>query len=384
MLTYSLEAHSEENLYEQLYDFIKRDILHGELPGKARLPSKREFARHLGVSTITVENAYAKLADEGYIFSQPKKGFFVSDITVDSCLRPVPGQTEDATYYIEENETPPREDFLDLSASYTLPSLFPFATWSRLVRRVPVVLDEQGMSLEGLRESGATIAHISPSHHFPTGRVMSISRRYELLGWAAKAEGRYIIEDDYDAEFRLKGRPLPTLRGIDSIGRVIYLNTFTKSLSPTIRISYMVLPESLMALFREKLGFYACTVPNINQYTLAAFMRDGHFENHISHLRRYYREQRDYALAELKKHDSLRDAEVMEADAGLYFLLRLPTDKADFQLKAAAGQEKLSLSFLSDYYTRREAAPEHVVIVNYASLPRDALARALAVLAGCI
>lgn len=104
-----------------------------------------------------------------------------------------------------------------------------------------IPLDNSGMALHALEASGANIIHISPSHHFPTGITMPISRRYELLGWASKEKSRYIIEDDYDSEFRLSGRPIPTLQSIDMSERVIYMNTFTKSLASTIRISYMVL-----------------------------------------------------------------------------------------------------------------------------------------------
>ena len=118
-----------------------------------------------------------------------------------------------------------------------------------------IAMDECGVTPAALDASGAAILHISPSHHYPTGIVMPISRRYELLGWAAKADGRYIIEDDYDCEFRLYGKPVPTLMSVDALEKVIYINTFSKSLAPSFRISYMVLPRPLTALFYEMLGF---------------------------------------------------------------------------------------------------------------------------------
>ena len=135
-------------------------------------------------------------------------------------------------------------------------------------------MDERGMQPKELEKSGADVIHLSPSHHYPTGITMPIGRRYELLSWAEEKEGRYIIEDDYDCEFRLAGRPIPPLQSIDQKGKVIYMNTFTKSLASTIRISYMVLPWELLQRFREKLGFYACTVSNFEQYTLAEFIGD--------------------------------------------------------------------------------------------------------------
>ena len=122
------------------------------------------------------------------------------------------------------------------------------------------------------------MVHISPSHHFPTGIVTPISRRYELLGWAAASTDRYIIEDDYDSEFRYKGKPIPALQGIDRSGRVIYLGTFSKSIASSIRVSYMVLPEQLLERYRECCGFYACTVPNLMQQAICQFMKEGYFE----------------------------------------------------------------------------------------------------------
>lgn len=125
---------------------------------------------------------------------------------------------------------------------------------------------------------------------------MPIGRRQELLAWAGEVKGRYIIEDDYDSEFRFTGRPLPTLQSIDAGGRVIYTNTFSKSLAPSIRISYMVLPGALMERFRRELSFYACTVTSFEQYTLARFLSEGHFERHINRMKKYYRTERDAVI----------------------------------------------------------------------------------------
>ena len=139
-------------------------------------------------------------------------------------------------------------------------------------------MDEAGVTVEGLKKVDAEVAHICPNHHFPTGITMPASRRYEILGWATEKEGRYIIEDDYDSEFRMEGKPIPTLFSIDNSEKVIYMNTFSKSLSPTIRISYMVLPVHLVNRFYQTLSFYSCTVSNFEQYTLAAFIQQGYFD----------------------------------------------------------------------------------------------------------
>ena len=124
----------------------------------------------------------------------------------------------------------------------------------------PIPLDGQGLRVDALEASGARVVHVTPSHHFPLGIVMPVSRRWELLEWARRGEERYIIEDDYDSEFRFSGRPIPALQGLDREGRVIYLNTFAKSLAPSLRISYMVLPPKLLERYRQKLSFYSSTV----------------------------------------------------------------------------------------------------------------------------
>ena len=147
-----------------------------------------------------------------------------------------------------------------------------------------VELDEQGISIERLRKSKANVVHVSPSHHFPTGIVMPIKRRYELLNWANEIPNRYIIEDDYDSEFRYSGKIIPTMQGIDNGEKVVFINTFSKTISPGIRISYMVLPMHLISIFKQKLSFYSCTVSSIDQYVLATFIREGYFERHINRM----------------------------------------------------------------------------------------------------
>lgn len=134
-----------------------------------------------------------------------------------------------------------------------------------------MLVDEGGVSLRSLEMSDAQILHTSPNHQFPTGAVTPIGRRQSLLRWAEAREGRYIIEDDYDSEFRFTLRPIPTLQSIDRAGRVIYVNTFSRTLAPSLRISYMVLPKSLTERYRAQLGFYSSTVPAMEQYTLARF-----------------------------------------------------------------------------------------------------------------
>ena len=230
--------------------------------------------------------------------------------------------------------------------------------------------------MDCLRESDADVVHISPSHHYPTGITTPVGRRYELLAWTGEREGRYIIEDDSDCEFRLAGRPIPSLQSIDRLGRVIYMNTFTKSLTSTIRIAYMVLPPALMQEFQEKLGFYSCTVSNFEQYTLSDFIGGGYFEKHINRMRNYYREKRDALLRAVAGSPLADRAEVRNADAGLHFLMKVDTRLDDEALISRAASAGIRISCLSQYYHGDAAEPErHTVVVNYAGLEREQLQR---------
>lgn len=162
-------------------------------------------------------------------------------------------------------------------------------------------MDESGMMIRELREMGADIAYVMPSHQFPLGTVMPMKRRLELLKWATEAEGRYIIEDDHDSEFRYKGRPIPSLQGMDGAGKVIYIGTFSKSIAPSLRVSYMVLPRLLLEKYDQNCGFYATTVPRTQQELLYRFLADGSFERHLNRMKNVYRGKQDKLLSLLKQ-----------------------------------------------------------------------------------
>lgn len=252
------------------------------------------------------------------------------------------------------------------------------------VRCVPVAMDEQGICPQELEEKGVDVLHISPSHHFPTGCITPISRRYELLGWASAAEGRYIIEDDYDSEFRLTGRPIPTMMGIDVSGRVIYMNTFSKTLTPTIRISYMVLPDKLVEVFHRELGFYSCTVSNFEQYTLARFIRGGYFEKHINRMRNCYRKRREALLHAMKAGGLFRHADLIERGSGLHFLLHFHTDKDDGALQQEFAQKGIRMRPLRDYYVGTADGAAHTFVLNYSGMEESCLEEAIARIVSCL
>ena len=246
------------------------------------------------------------------------------------------------------------------------------------VGSIKVELDDKGLSLLSLEKSSADIAHISPNHHYPTGITMPLDRRYEILSWAAKKDERYIIEDDYDSEFRVSRNPVPTFYTLDTSGSVIYMNTFSKSLASTVRISYMVLPDSLAERFKENFSFYSSTVSSFEQYTLASFIEEGFFEKHINRMRLYYIRQRQAVLSLLSSSLMKDKCSVIENDSGLHFILRLNTFLSDKEVKNILYREGIKISALSDY--SRSSSISHDFIISYSNLDMDAFKRALGIL----
>ena len=247
-------------------------------------------------------------------------------------------------------------------------------------RTAPVLVDEGGVSLRSLEMSGAQILHTSPNHQFPTGAVTPIGRRQSLLRWAEAREGRYIIEDDYDSEFRFTLRPIPTLQSIDRAGHVIYVNTFSRTLAPSLRISYMVLPKSLTERYRAQLGFYSSTVPAMEQHTLARFLDEGYFEAHINRMRKSYRAQRDAVIDTILQSPLGEHCRVSGEDAGLHFLLTIDTKYTDHVLRADAEGRGVRLSFLSDFALRPGSAPQHTLVIHYPGIDLGRLRSALSIL----
>jgi GntR family transcriptional regulator/MocR family aminotransferase len=460
MVTYDLSS-TEIPLYQQLYECIKADISNGKLKINEKMPSKRALADNLGVSTITVENAYGQLIGEGYMYALPKKGYYISDIS-DLRVTVAPAKRK---LNIQKN-CEPEDYWYDFSSNRTEKADFPFSVWAKLMRDAIslrekelltvspcegveelreaiaehlhsfrgmnvdpnqivvgagteylysllikllgkdkvycvenpgykklrsvyesngaecrfVNLDEYGMNVDELKTSGANVAHISPNHHFPTGITMPISRRYELLAWSNEENGRYIIEDDYDSEFRLNGKPIPPLQSIDACEKVIYMNTFSKSLTSTIRISYMVLPEHLANIFFEKLSFYASTVSTFEQYTLAAFISQGYFEKHINRMKLRYAKKRTRILKIIRNVYTPEECRIIENGSGLHLVLEFNTAMPDRELQRRLREKKIKIASITDYYMDDTIRDNHQFILNYSSLNMDKLEEALRVI----
>ncbi len=471
MLTYTFNTKSNIPLYEQLYKLLRTDIASGALAGGTRLPSRRSFAANLGVSTITVENAYAQLVAEGYIYTLPKKGYFVSEIGPTTAeIYDIQDEPPEILLPVEEKEAPFIPLTADFTSNQTANDIFPFSIWSRLIREVLsdsrydlltnsppggvlelrqaiaehlhdfygmrispdqviigagteylygiliqllgfdlrygvedpgyrkisriyqshhvkcsfIPMDHHGVRLDDLENEQVDVIHISPSHQFPTGITMPAARRYALLKWAAGKEDRWIIEDDYDSEFRLTGQPIPPLMSIDNRDKVIYINTFTKTLSSTVRISYMVLPPCLVERYYRKLSFYSCTVSTFEQYTLAAFISKGYFEKHINRARNDYRARRNALLETIRLSPLAPYVTVSGEDAGLHFLMTVGTGLSDDAFRKKAKEKGILLNALSGYYQSPPDDLRHIFVINYTSVGADAVEPAIIALSDIV
>lgn len=243
-----------------------------------------------------------------------------------------------------------------------------------------IPVDENGLCPEQLYASAASVVHVSPGHHFPTGSIMPVARRLALLEWAEESAGRYIIEDDYDSEFRFIRRPIPAIQSLRHNHRVIYMNTFSKTLTPAIQIGYMVLPNKLAEGYLSAMSGYSCTAYVLEQHALAAFMDNGFFERHIHRMKKYYRAKRDQMLSVLEHSRLYPYVTVEEKDAGSHFLLHLRTPLSDTELKWLALENGVRLDCLSEYCAENRAQRAHTIIVNYSGLSEADFQRALEVL----
>lgn len=236
-------------------------------------------------------------------------------------------------------------------------------------------VDEDGLSIEALSRSGAAVCYVTPSHQFPTGVTMPAGRRTELLHWASRRPGqRYIIEDDYDSEFRFDTRPLPSLQGMAGAdGSVVYLSTCSRSLAPSIRIAYMVLPEHLLPAWQKAYRLYSNTVSRFEQQTLARFITEGYFTRHLARERVAYKARRDHLTAALRSAFRPEELTLEGLHTGLHLLAKLTDPPADEALRNAAEEQGIRLSLLNDYdLTGNAKTGSGTLVLGYGSLADDA------------
>lgn len=246
---------------------------------------------------------------------------------------------------------------------------------------IPVSMDKNGMKVTELEKSGADIAYVTPSHQYPTGVIMPIRRRMELLKWACEAQGRYIVEDDYDSEFRYKGKPIPALKGYDASDKVIYLGTFSKSIAPAIRLSYMVLPKPLLEAYEQKARFVNSTVSKVDQLIVQKFIEEGYYERHLNKTRALYKSRHDVLIEELRPMADI--CTISGENAGVHLLLTFQNGMTEEELIDRAAKEDIRVYGLSDYRIKENCKEKATILLGYANLTEEQIRKAARLLRDC-
>ena len=237
-------------------------------------------------------------------------------------------------------------------------------------------LDGDGLSVSALEASDVTVAYVTPSHQFPMGVSMPASRRSRLLRWAAASAEHWIIEDDYDSEFRYGTRPVPAMQGMDTAGRVIYVGTFSRSLAPSVRIAYLVLPPALLERYRSLSGYRLSTVSRYEQAVMARFLSDGYYMRYLRRVGNLYRKRREALLPAL---ETINGVQISGSGGGMHFLLR--NDRfSEPELLSRALEQGIALRGLSAY-CHRCAPPPSTLVMGYGGLADDKIGTAAAILA---
>ena len=400
-----LDSNSSVPLFKQLYNQMREQILSGSLPPDSKMPSVRDMANNLAVSRNTVDGAYQELFAEGYIYSKPRSGYFVSSLDQEAaprslgskpdhpspplkgtpiyrydfhparldpnsfpnrlwrkffldCLRENPQQLSEycdsqgerclrlaIQIYLERSRgvvcTPEQivitaglQHSLDIVANVLKEDHFSLAVENpgyplagsvfrnHSYRVVPVPVGPDGIDLDALKAENSSIVYVTPSHQLPLGYVMPVANRLNLIEWA-QAGDNFILEDDYDSELRYSSKPIPSLQGLRPQGNIIYMGTFSKVLSPALRISYLVLPRSLLARYRQLFQNHFSSVSQLEQRTLAKFMEQGHWDRHIRRMRGIYKKKHETILQAINEHFGTL-AIVVGQGAGLHIVLKLP------------------------------------------------------------
>ena len=355
---------SKHPAYLQIYEQIRTDIVGGVFKYNDKLPSKRILSEELGVSTVTVEHAYALLCDEGYARAEERSGYYTAFRMSDGFAGFMPEKEHEVSiinseikraqdcpafsisvlsktmrkvltdygerilikspnsgciefrdalkYYLARNRgiiAETEQIIVGSGAEYLYSMIISllgrdktyaiehpsYEKIEQVYRASGVIyellpLSDDGIESSALSKTNADILHTTPYRSFPSGVTASATKRHEYLRWADK-KSRYIVESDYDSEFSVSSKPTETLFSLSKNDNVIYLNTFSKTISPSFRVGYMVLPKSLVSLFNEKLGFYSCTVPTFEQLVLTELLNSGSFERYINKVRRFKRKE---------------------------------------------------------------------------------------------
>lgn len=422
-------------LYMQIYEYFKNEIINGTYKANTKLPSKRNLAKEYNISLNTVDNAYSKLLEEGFIYSKERQGFFVSDVgelyVLDSKPIHITKEEENIEYdfsYSGVSEEFPYKIFKKISSNIfdnkdilekvdyqgylplrtqiseylnksrgfkAEPSQIVISSGSEYLFQIIfklisgkfgiedpgynmlsnimdtndikyefISVDENGMDLEKLKKSKSDFCVITPAHQFPTGVIMNMQRRVELLNMK---KIKYVIEDDYDSEFKYSKRPVPALKSIDVNDKVIYIGSFSKSISPSFRVSFMVLPFDLVEKYNKIFKFFICPVSIMVQKMLTAFIETEEFEKHLNRMRKIYSKKRQLLIDMLSER---KDITIRGADAGLHVVLEYPKNYSEEYIVKKAKEKKIKVYGLSSYGTKREIPS---ILLGFATLSEEKL-----------
>lgn len=231
-----------------------------------------------------------------------------------------------------------------------------------------IPIDEMGVNIESLEKSAVDLMIVTSNHQFPTGNIMPLTRRQALLNWANLKDDRYVIENDYDSEFKYSGIPIPSLKYLDQKQKVIYLGSFTRNVSPGIRMSYMVLPDNLLKQYRESYRSYSSPLSTSEQWVIRNFLNDGHFNTHLNRSRTFYKKKRDKMIEAIKTIDS--NAKIYGENAGLHLLVRPSLAFDGLHFKNRALKEGIRLSLLSDYATNKMDGQDNTLFISFSNIPK--------------
>ncbi|MBN7772246.1 PLP-dependent aminotransferase family protein [Clostridium aminobutyricum] len=233
----------------------------------------------------------------------------------------------------------------------------------------PIELEEDGLDIGKLNHTSSKLIYATPSHQFPTGTVMPINKRLKLIEWAGKNDA-YIIEDDYDSELRYNSRPIPSMSSLDNKGRVIYMNTFSKSFAPALRMSFIVLPYSLLEKYKMNWSKYNCNVPWLEQKAMYLFMKEGNWERHL----------RKICLLNKRKHDALVNSihqymkdrvTIHGKNAGLHILLEVNNQMSEKLLIEKAAGVNVKVYPVSNYWANPQNYTDNMVLMGFSGLSEE-------------
>ncbi|EMN7732309.1 PLP-dependent aminotransferase family protein [Bacillus thuringiensis] len=456
-LIFNINRKSKNPMYQQIYQYIRTQILSGKLEQGKKLPSIRQLANQLEVSRNTTQVAYEQLQSEGYIRSENKKGFFIEAITSDETLNFEPIREQ----HHETNHTTMKT--IDFKIGTVDQENFPLKKWRMITNKTlkdssmfsygekqgdiklrkaladylfqsrgvttsaeqiiigsstqhlllilslmlkqdyhyiavedpgynvarelfvlqsfiidPLPVKERGIQGDFLLKSPSRLLYVTPTHHFPYGVTIPVNERLKLIGWAKNVEG-YIIEDDYDSEFRYIHQPIPSLQSLDSNDRVVYLGTFSKALLPSIRVSYMVLPRRLINEYKKILPLLEQTSSSIHQRTLATFMNEGYWYSHLRKMKALYKRKMNLLNKELSKHFK-EYVRIKGGSSGIFVIIEVKTKMSEEMLIERAHDHGIIVYPCSKYFS--EYLPEYPHIqLGFGDLSEDEIIKGVSQLA---